>query len=606
MPSRSMFRGIAAVCLVWGLWVAFQAARTYLASACAEAPSYDQLGHLLDGLKLYNNLVTFSPFSFLLNLGGLSYWPPVPPLLEVPFYLLGGPSNVAGVALSWFCFLLSISLGVAFICRHLFANSFFGAAAASLVFTGFLTGAPLLLTYSVYAMYELPGAAFTLLATVCYWRAWDEREKGSQSVLWYRRTALATLVLILTKPNFGLPFLLSMAAAEWLLGEASLRREVWRFLGKLLDPRILPGLTIPGLAFAGLAAIIQFSGGGTFSVLGQAVSMTRPDNPIYAAWLLLAAKSWLVVKRQPLRVSPECSALVRWLVVPYAAWLTYPLPNRFSAIVYHFTHGGAFAGGSRFAAENLLFYPRAFTSAYSDGSWLLALLGAGLGAALFFSGKGKSVGPRFALGFSIFAFSAATVLTGVKDMRLVLPYLPPLFLVAAWGLGRMATGPALGASLAIVLCVALSHRPAVADLMKGPGTLATLCFDSSEGPAQIRKTILGGPNETEWRSFGIEPGSPVGYLLELEIQRAFPRLSNWPAPSAIDLGYRVTAASYLEGALPSGKLRVALVARPSDRAYVSDAILAQERIRASGRIETALPFHWPALKYEGILFVLRR
>ena len=71
-----------------------------LATGSSRLPRWDMAKYGVSGLRLSRALQDVDPFAFLGHLNGLSVWPPVFPLLEVPIFLLAGPGYASARALS--------------------------------------------------------------------------------------------------------------------------------------------------------------------------------------------------------------------------------------------------------------------------------------------------------------------------------------------------------------------------------------------------------------------------------------------------------------------------------------------------------------------------
>ncbi len=193
-------------------------------------PLWDMAAHGWEGLQLARDVRSFDLPGFAWHLNRHYTWPFVYSLLLVPYFLVGGMSFAAATMLSTTLFaltpLLLLWAGYEIDGGKGSAGVWAGAAAGIL-----FLASPLLRLLAILIMIEMPAVFFSLLALCLYLRA---RRIGSLNA--YRLAGLAALVLFFTKYNYGLIWLLAVAANEFWSLPADRRRAGLRRAAGVLWP----------------------------------------------------------------------------------------------------------------------------------------------------------------------------------------------------------------------------------------------------------------------------------------------------------------------------------------------------------------------------------
>ncbi|MCR4375893.1 MAG: hypothetical protein NUW22_13700, partial [Acidobacteria bacterium] len=155
-------------------------------------PRWDLAAHLGHGWLDYHYLVTGQLHRFLWELWLQGYWPPIPSLFQLPFYLLMGGDMTSGLSSSLAAFVLVGVTGTAILWRQWGAVSLLPAS----VFLALLVSSPFLLAYASVTMTETIGALAQLLVVYAYVRYCLEHTPSSA-----RLFAISLSVLFFTKYN---------------------------------------------------------------------------------------------------------------------------------------------------------------------------------------------------------------------------------------------------------------------------------------------------------------------------------------------------------------------------------------------------------------------
>ena len=371
-------------------------------------PQWDMAKYSVSGLRLAGAIASFAPGELLRQLNGLSVWPPLFPLLEAPFFLVFGKSEVVAtrlVLILWAATLLLLPWAL----RPLTPRQ---SPVAGWLAAATLAAGTLYPTFANLVMLEVPGLFLAVLALGFSLRA-CRFEPGA-----WRATYLCCTLLFFCKYNYFLLF-----AGPLLLFRARLGAAQWR---DLLRAVARPLLRLPwrsplfAAAAAGLLALLAIPvlGPFEFSLFGHQVQLGSIGNPVFfLLWLGVIFALWGAERRRRLEralaaIDAEHQGLLRYLAAPILVWMLLPphlkdffafVDNRSSQLPF-------------FSAENLLFYPRVFFELVAPSpllGWAILLLAvAGLGRLR---------------GTSPFAFLVLWLLTGALALQLH-PYKQDRFL----------------------------------------------------------------------------------------------------------------------------------------------------------------------------------
>ena len=343
-----------------------------LATGSSRLPQWDMAKYGVSGLRLARALQDVDPFAFLGHLNGLSVWPPVFPLLEVPIFLLAGPGYANARGLVSVLFAAAI---VAAFWSGLQSHSRFGFAVGALS-SALIATSPMAQVFATIVMLEVPGAMLLLLAVGFYLRSLEPgRARG------FNLACVSSTALFFCKYNFGLMWILPMMANEVLRahGPFGLQfSESVKRLGAALR-RPWPMILVVGLV---AAAIIEIAGPWRFSVSGRVVSISSAGPLLYAlyavtlvGWFLRPRRSLHTARQLLVRLDFRARSMLTFIVFPVGLWMVVPSHtiNFVSFLVNRST------GSPVLSLEGLLFYPRVFVGEYSPSPavGVVALLLAG-------------------------------------------------------------------------------------------------------------------------------------------------------------------------------------------------------------------------------------
>ena len=329
-----------------------------LAANSPRLPQWDMAKNGVSGLRLARAAADFDPLGWLRQVNSLDVWPPLFPLVEAPVFFVFGSGYA--VARSLIAALLAVAIGAAFWAglegRH-DSGLLTGAFAAALLATS-----PMVHLFGTLVMLELPGTVLLLLAV-----GWYLRSLGSQRPRDFSLACVFATALFFCKYNYGLMWLLPMAA-----------NELWRNLAsqgsapRKLLPRASEILRTPWGLFLALglltAGLIQVAGPWRFDLAGKAVHISSAGNLVYALyaftllrWLLKPRHSFEVARSFLGRVAPRSRTMLLVIVLPIAAWMVVPAHTvNFVRFMENRSDGPPLLSN-----EAMGFYPRVLMTEYS-------------------------------------------------------------------------------------------------------------------------------------------------------------------------------------------------------------------------------------------------
>jgi hypothetical protein len=329
-----------------------------LATGSARLPQWDMAKYGVSGLRLARALQDVDLLAFLSHLNGLDVWPPVFPLLEVPVFLLAGPSYASARGL--IAVLFAATIVAAFwsgLQSHRRLGITVGALTATLVATS-----PMAQVFATVVMLEVPGTLLLLLAVGFYLRS---LEKGHARDFTFACVAATTLFFC--KYNYGLIWILPMMTNEILRAHGSSGVQFSESLKRLTAALRRPWPAILGVGLV-VAAIIEISGPWRFSIGSRAVSVSSAGLLLYTLYVLTLV-GWFLRPRRSLqtarqlleRLDPRARSMLTFIAFPVALWMVVPSHTiNFVGFLVNRSAGLPVLG-----LESLLFYPRVFIGEFS-------------------------------------------------------------------------------------------------------------------------------------------------------------------------------------------------------------------------------------------------
>lgn len=288
-------------------------------------PRWDLATHIVQGWIDYHLLVTGRIPQLLWDLWLQGYWPPVPSIYMIPFFVLLGGGMPAAAWSSLVALVLIGAIGTAVQWR-LWG---FASSLPASVFLALLMSSPFVLAYSSLAMTEVPGALAQMVVVLAY-ATYRQRPDPATARLF----AISLTLLFFTKYNYFLLLAGPLVLYEWLerTAGAAIRERagiLWRLVRRMLATRTGALITL----YIVIVLVVIRTGGFQFQVLGQRVSVRGIGNSGYVALVLLLARAWYAHRRGEIDWSRLLSADLRvrallvWLGVPVTIWLASPYPN---------------------------------------------------------------------------------------------------------------------------------------------------------------------------------------------------------------------------------------------------------------------------------------
>ena len=194
---------VAALSLVPGLQL------WRFATSSQALPQWDMAAHGVQGLRLADAVRQLDPLGWLLEIHGMSTWPPTWPLVEsAAFLVFGGEVSVAR-GLVVICWMLSVV--AAFWALRAITPGPRGDA-VGLLAAAWLAQAPLLQALSTVNLLEVPGTLGLMVCLGCALRALDPEASSERRARWWRDTWLSALAALLPQIQLR-PAVVDAAAA---------------------------------------------------------------------------------------------------------------------------------------------------------------------------------------------------------------------------------------------------------------------------------------------------------------------------------------------------------------------------------------------------------
>ena len=332
-------------------------------------PRWDHATHIVQGWVDYHLLVTGRIPELLWDLWLQGYWPPVPSIFMIPFYvLLGGRMDGA----LWSSLVALVLVGVigATVQWWLWRRA---AILSASIFLALLMSSPFILAYASLAMTEVTGALAQMVVVLAYARY---RQRSTPSTA--RLFAISLTLLFFTKYNYFLLLAGPLMLYEWLFrtpGATIGQRAgmLWQLARGILTTPTGALMTL----YLVIVLVVMRTGGFQFQVVGQRVSVRSIGNSGYVALVLVLARVWYAHRRREidwprllsadLRVRP----LLVWFVLPVTIWLMSPYPNHIRDFVNLVVN---LPVGEPTVEQSALSYFTALRDVYFYGEWVVVLV----------------------------------------------------------------------------------------------------------------------------------------------------------------------------------------------------------------------------------------
>lgn len=415
---------------ILSLLLVIRLGRAFFSQPEADLITWDQAARAEEAVLLAKEVRFLEVRDFAVHILSLNWWPPLYPLIMLPFCLILGPNLEAAILPSLIFFIVAI-IGILYAYDNLLPHPLEDKIAGFAFLFSLAATSPLLLSSATWAMLEVFGIALTFFAFGAYFRG---RQTGG--VESYRTCAVLSVLLWTLKYSYGLLFSVTL-----LIFEAA---RVWPRLrhGPLPLPgmvrRLLKPVFYPVYGLVAVLSWVLLFGGGAMRVFGLKTSITNVYNPLmylylYSLVVILfkTGRRWPAIKS---RLEPGQRELLLWGALPAAAFMA--LPDKIKALVMNLQAGNRAKPPSIFDAAP--FYLRAFFRDYSlfvpVGILVLGLLAL---AILKFKKVPLGVtvlGVYFVLG----AFSL-TAGFGLRESRYLATFVPALWVGAAWSAGFLVS-----------------------------------------------------------------------------------------------------------------------------------------------------------------------
>jgi hypothetical protein len=414
-----IFYGAAAV---FSLLVVLRLGSAFFRIPEADLISWDQAERAEEAIRMAKELQFFEIPRFILHVLSLNWWPPLHPLMMLPFFLIIGPSIKAAIIPSLAAFVLAV-LAILFVFGNLSSSSAEKKVVGFSFLFALIVTSPFLLSCATWAMLEIFGIALTGFALGFYYRA-----RRTDRILVYRMCGILIFLMWSLKYSYGL--FLSLVIVFFELKRSLPVHLPPRFISRKFVGLLKP-IYYPVYGLLAVVAWIAFGGRMRWKILGATVSMSSIYNPLmylYLYVLLLVLfklrKNWPKVKARL-----ECGQreLLLWGAIPLAIFLA--LPDKIKAIIKNFEAGHNVKAGV--SSTQIDFYLRSLFQDYS----LFVPVGVLVLALFLFAVIKIKRAPLGLHGLVIFFFLGYLSLTigfKLKESRYIATFVPALWVGAAW------------------------------------------------------------------------------------------------------------------------------------------------------------------------------
>jgi hypothetical protein len=503
--------------------VIIRLAVAFLAVQGVDLITWDQAARANEAVLLSKELAHLRIFTFILHVFKLNWWPPLQPLITVPFCFILGPSFLAFILPSLIAFPIAV-FSLLFLYENLCPGRIRDRALGfSLLFSLAVTS-PLLLASATWVMTEILGIALACLVLGFYFRGRRFHSTGS-----YKICALLFFSLWTLKYNYGI-----FAGVILLILEIERSREAIRL--RVSGVRVRAFFSKPVLfpAYVMILFILWVAATGGISLHWGSVRFSSSGiyNPlmflyqyVFVISLVALKKNWPRIRASFKRGQKE---LLVWGVLPLTVFLAFP--DKIKAIVKNFEAGRRLH--HEFSSGQVGYYFRSITQDYSllvpVGIMVLLLLG-----VVLFKFPAAPLGIRLLAAYFVAGLVYLTFFFNLKESRYLAPFVPALWVSSAWAAEWLLrrVSPRIKNSLAVVVLLTalavsfLSPLPIqkALDPPGAPGSHYPEAFRSLIDP------VLDATKDSA-RIFvsGIED-SALGPLLELKLQISHYRQNNYRA-----------------------------------------------------------------------------
>jgi hypothetical protein len=337
---------------------------------------HDRHAHYLLGQSMALDIRHGDVGQLLRDFDSARIWPPLHGFLVAAVLTITGPDYRFAVLPSLAAYVGTVLLGF-LVARRVAPR---GGNLAGLVAAVFLLASPAHRAFATDVMLESLGACMTLLVLYVYLVHVQQASRWSGAAL-----GLSLTLLFITKYNYWALIVVALVVTEiaggpgaawtWLRG--ALGGFDWR--GQLRRP-----FNYVTAALLALAVWVMATGGTTFHVAGNTVSLTMPHNLISLAYLMVflrAAIPWRRHGRDWLAsLAPRYRPLVAWHIWPVAVWFLWP--KKLGSFLWYLGPGGRGECPCYDRLSGFPYYARCLATDYHTAVWLTVLAAGLLFAAL--------------------------------------------------------------------------------------------------------------------------------------------------------------------------------------------------------------------------------
>jgi hypothetical protein len=397
-------------------------ARIFLTIPEVDLITWDQAARANDAVLLAKEFTHLQIFTFILHIFKLNWWPPLQPLMIVPFCLIFGPSFFAFVLPSFIAFPLAV-FSLLFLYENLCSGRIEDKILGFTVLFSLAITSPFLLVSATWVMTEVFGIALTFLVLAFYFRGRRYHSAGL-----YKICALLFFSLWTLKYSYGI-------FAGMILVFLEIERS-WDIIRPQISKVHIRAFFSKAILFPGYIMIlfilwVALTGGAEFHLGSIRFFLSDIYNPLMYLYqyfviifLIALKKNWHQI-RASLKLGQK--ELLIWGALPIAIFLAFP--DKIKAIIKNFEAGRRMQ--HEFSFGQVSYYLRSIAEDYSllvpVGILVLLILGVGL-----FKFQSEPLGLRLLIAYFVAGLIYLSFFFDLKESRYIATFVPALWVSSAW------------------------------------------------------------------------------------------------------------------------------------------------------------------------------
>lgn len=420
--SSFLVRSLYLASFLISMLLIIRLARIFLTIPEVDLITWDQAARANEAVLLAKEFTHLQIFTFILHIFKLNWWPPLHPLIIVPFCLIFGPSFFAFILPSFIAFPLAV-FSLLFLYENLCPGRIEDKVLGFTLLFSLAITSPFLLGSATWVMTEVFGIALTCLVLAFYFRA-----RRYHSANLYKICALLFFSLWTLKYSYGIFAGMILVFLEIERSWDAIRPQISKvhirafFSKPILFPAYLMIIFILWVALVGGAGFhlgsIRFSLSGIYNPLMYLYQY------FVVIFLIALKKNWYQI-RASLKLGQK--ELLFWGALPIAIFLAFP--DKVKAIIKNFEAGRRVQ--HEFSFGQVSYYLRSIVEDYSlffpVGILVLIFLG-----VVLFKFQSEPLGIRLLIAYFVAGLIYLSFFFNLKESRYMATFVPALWVSSAW------------------------------------------------------------------------------------------------------------------------------------------------------------------------------